>query len=300
MAKQRSIGAYHSGSYQHLPPGQAGKGRISDLNQRRAEKKKELTKHSSGMLMKASQRNVGMGLHSSSSQSASTGQLGFRGGQSTRATMPASLNVTAGKVQETIYSQTTPSKEDDAYHGQHPQAHDVFNEASARSVHVGNVAFGGRSQSLQMACPPKLPSFGSWVMERTIENAHQHQIYDITSVENLLFSTSYKNLKVWDLNEMKQISDIKAHQGAIKCVRASLGSGSDDGGDGATDSLFVTAGDKSDKSLHLWDMTSLTCLATLRGHKGEIRAVEFSRDGKYIFSAGMGGMLVWDLRNTDS
>ena len=74
----------------------------------------------------------------------------------------------------------------------------------------------------------------------------------------------------------------------------------DDGGDGATDSLFVTAGDKSDKSLHLWDMTSLTCLATLRGHKGEIRAVEFSRDGKYIFSAGMGGMLVWDLRNTDS
>jgi hypothetical protein len=73
MAKQRSIGAYHSGSYQHLPPGQPGKGRISDLNQRRADKKKELTKHSSGMLMKASQRNVGMGLHSSSSQSASTG-----------------------------------------------------------------------------------------------------------------------------------------------------------------------------------------------------------------------------------
>jgi WD40 repeat protein len=46
-------------------------------------------------------------------------------------------------------------------------------------------------------------------------------------------------------------------------------------------------------------MTSLTCLATLRGHKGDIRSVEFSRDGKYIFSAGQGGMLIWDLRNTD-
>lgn len=97
---------------------------------------------------------------------------------------------------------------------------------------------------------------------------------------------------------MKQISDIKAHQGAIKCVKASLGTENTEG-DGATDSLFVTAGDRTDKSLHLWDMTSLTCLATLRGHKGEIRSVEFSRDGKYIFSAGMGGMLVWDLRNTD-
>lgn len=81
-------------------------------------------------------------------------------------------------------------------------------------------------------------------------------------------------------------------------MRACIGSDGNDG-DGATDSLFVTAGDKSDKSLHLWDMTSLTCLATLRGHKGDIRSVEFSRDGKYIFSAGQGGMLIWDLRNTD-
>lgn len=294
------MGAYHSGSYQQLPSGQAGKAKISDLHQRRADKKKEMAKQNGGMLMKASQRNVGMGLHSSSSHSASTGQLSFRGGQQTKACMPSSLNVTAGKVQETIYSQTTACKEDEVSNGQQPQAQDVFNEASARNVHVGNVAFGGRSQSMQMSYSPKLPTNGSWVTERTIENAHQHQIYDITSVENLLFSTSYKNLKVWDLNEMKQISDIKAHQGAIKCVRASLGSGGDEGGDGATDSLFVTAGDKSDKSLHLWDMTSLTCLATLRGHKGEIRAVEFSKDGKYIFSAGMGGMLIWDLRNTES
>ena len=47
-------------------------------------------------------------------------------------------------------------------------------------------------------------------------------------------------------------------------------------------------------------MTTLTDMATLRGHKGEIRALEFSRDGKYLFSAGQGGMLVWDLRNFDA
>jgi WD40 repeat protein len=37
----------------------------------------------------------------------------------------------------------------------------------------------------------------------------------------------------------------------------------------------------------------------LRGHKGEIRAVEFSNDGKYLFSAGKERMLVWDLRKSD-
>jgi WD40 repeat protein len=47
-------------------------------------------------------------------------------------------------------------------------------------------------------------------------------------------------------------------------------------------------------------MTTITNMTTLKGHKGEIRALEFSKDGKYLFSAGQGGMFVWDLRNTDA
>lgn len=47
-------------------------------------------------------------------------------------------------------------------------------------------------------------------------------------------------------------------------------------------------------------MTTITNMTSLKGHKGEIRALEFSKDGKYLFSAGQGGMFVWDLRNTDS
>lgn len=86
--------------------------------------------------------------------------------------MPMSLNVNAGKVQETIYNQSTPSK-DDEFSGQ-VQAKDMFNEASSRNVHVGNNAFGNRSQSVQLALSPKLPSYGNWVLERNIENAHQH------------------------------------------------------------------------------------------------------------------------------
>lgn len=87
---------------------------------------------------------------------------------------------------------------------------------------------------------------------------------------------------------MKQISSISAHNGAIKCVKVAP--------EGAEASIFATAGDKNDKKVILWDMISLTKMATLSGHKGEIRALEFSSDGNYLFSAGQGGMLVWDLR----
>jgi len=47
-------------------------------------------------------------------------------------------------------------------------------------------------------------------------------------------------------------------------------------------------------------MTTITNMTSLKGHKYEIRALEFSKDGKYLFSAGQGGVLVWDLRNTDT
>jgi len=99
------------------------------------------------------------------------------------------------------------------------------------------------------------------------------------------------------MNTKDLISDIKAHQGVIKCVKT-MHTNSD--GETVGDRIFATAGDKNDKCIHVWDMTTLTNMTTLRGHKGEIRALEFSRDGKYLFSAGQGGMLVWDLRNTDS
>jgi WD40 repeat protein len=49
-----------------------------------------------------------------------------------------------------------------------------------------------------------------------MDQAHKEQIYDIEAIGNMLYSTSMKNLKVWDLNTMQLISDIKAHNGVIK------------------------------------------------------------------------------------
>ena len=96
---------------------------------------------------------------------------------------------------------------------------------------------------------------------------------------------------------MQLISDIKAHSGVIKCVKTMY---THPNGETVGDRIFVTAGDKSDKTIQIWDMTTITNMTSLKGHKYEIRALEFSKDGKYLFSAGQGGVLVWDLRNTDT
>jgi WD40 repeat protein len=62
--------------------------------------------------------------------------------------------------------------------------------------------------------------------------------------------------------------------------------------------MFASGGDRNDKSIILWDLVTLKQTATLKAHRGEIRALEFSRDGKFLFSGGQGGVYVWDLRNT--
>jgi hypothetical protein len=56
----------------------------------------------------------------------------------------------------------------------------------------------------------------TWLVDSVLDQAHKEQIYDIESIGNLLYTTSMKNLKVWDLNTMQLISDIKAHTGVIK------------------------------------------------------------------------------------
>ena len=94
---------------------------------------------------------------------------------------------------------------------------------------------------------------------------------------------------------MQVISEMKAHHGAIKCVKAMPMRG----GQTVGDAIFATAGDMSDKCIHLWDMMTFTNMTTLAGHRGEIRDLEFSKDGMFLFSAGQGGTLVWDLRKPE-
>jgi WD40 repeat protein len=50
-----------------------------------------------------------------------------------------------------------------------------------------------------------------WKNHKSIENAHTGHVYALGSMENQLYSSSNKNLKIWDINTMTPISDIEAH-----------------------------------------------------------------------------------------
>ncbi len=56
-----------------------------------------------------------------------------------------------------------------------------------------------------------------------------------------------------------------------------------------------------DRTVRLWDATTLASLAVLRGHKWDVRAIAFSRDGKRLFSAGRDETVrIWDVTSGKS
>lgn len=61
---------------------------------------------------------------------------------------------------------------------------------------------------------------------------------------------------------------------------------------------IMTAGYKSEKTLHVWSLVEMKPIKQLV-HKNEIRSLEISNDGTYIYAGGQGGVYIWDLRNTD-
>ena len=75
------------------------------------------------------------------------------------------------------------------------------------------------------------------------------------SEADLLFSTSNKSIKIWDVTTHEQIfsSGNDGHKGIIKCVKVMP---TNSNGQFVGDKIFATGGDKFDKSVILWDMVT--------------------------------------------
>jgi hypothetical protein len=50
-----------------------------------------------------------------------------------------------------------------------------------------------------------------WNCDIVVEAAHNAPIYSIANMGNLLYTSSLKSLKIWDIEKMECISDIAAH-----------------------------------------------------------------------------------------
>jgi WD40 repeat protein len=111
-------------------------------------------------------------------------------------------------------------------------------------------------------------------------------------------------VKVWDVSNKKHLGDIKAEKRGFTCAAFS------------PDGKYLALGDEvfgrpneivvSDPGdVTIWDIKSLTKVATLKSHSSEVKCVSFSPDGKTLASGsfktmetdGMpwGEIIIWDL-----
>lgn len=102
-----------------------------------------------------------------------------------------------------------------------------------------------------------------------------------------MVTTATKNIRVWDLENGKIISDLTGPQinGSVKYVTID-----------PIRRLFFSA---CEKTVTIWDLVTLEVQGTLKCHKDEVRAIHVH--GDYIFTGGKGtanggSLLVWDLR----
>ncbi|MGI0499338.1 WD40 repeat domain-containing protein [Limnospira platensis] len=96
-------------------------------------------------------------------------------------------------------------------------------------------------------------------------------------------SSKDKTLKLWDLEQGRELATLSGHSGWVNAVAIAP--------DGKR---AVSASD--DKTLKLWDLEQGRELATLSGHSGWVNAVAIAPDGKLAVSASDDETLkLWDL-----
>jgi WD40 repeat protein len=99
------------------------------------------------------------------------------------------------------------------------------------------------------------------------QEAHKSQIYAMTSVDNLLYSSAAKSLKIWNIETMQYISDLPEKIGWKER------------------NLLLTASD--DKNVTLWSVVDLTIAGTVKTNlKDEIKCMELVDDKLFIGTKG--------------
>eukprot|EP01133_Synstelium_polycarpum_P009756 gene9756-11393_t len=186
-------------------------------------------------------------------------------------------------------------------------------------------------QAAQQAAPmqeivPDKSAFEKWDLKniRNVETVRGLQSECIVGDENRLYTGSNDgNLGVWDIKEMKHLSNVRAHGKSIRAVaiapnkNGNLVTGGADSyikeWDLSTmtvvkeikeanevntlfiqDNLLFTG--CNDKTVKVWDMRSYECVKTLQGHTRAIKSV--CAMGNLLFSGSNDQQIfVWSLQN---
>jgi len=114
--------------------------------------------------------------------------------------------------------------------------------------------------------------------------------YGITSMSyssdgKHLAISSYKLIKIWDVETAQVLKILRGHRGNVTSVKYSK------------DSNYLLSGSE-DKTIKIWDMKTYKEKLTLRGHKNFVTSVDFSQDGQYAVSGSMDSTInIWNVKN---
>lgn len=99
-----------------------------------------------------------------------------------------------------------------------------------------------------------------------------------------LANLSDRDVELRDPESGQLLNVLSGHQATVNAVAFSR------------DGLFLATGG-ADKSIHVWDLTTLRRVRTFRGHHGRVSCLAFDPDGRYLVSGDQqpGEIKVWEL-----
>ncbi|KAI8803524.1 nuclear distribution protein PAC1 [Cladochytrium replicatum] len=116
-----------------------------------------------------------------------------------------------------------------------------------------------------------------------------------------------QTIRIWDFATGESKGELRGHEHVVECIafapissyaaiRELTGIEIKGSKDQQSPGLFMASGSR-DKTIKIWDTTTMQCLFTMTGHDNWVRSVAFHPSGKSIFSVSDDKSLrVWDLK----
>jgi len=110
--------------------------------------------------------------------------------------------------------------------------------------------------------------------------------------------SSDHSIIIWDVHGAETVCRLQGHEHVVECLAFSSSAADKVLGTGGKKSggLHIVSGSR-DKTIKIWNISSVRCVVTLTGHESWVRGVAFQPQGKHLVSVSEDkSIMVWDVK----